>query len=150
MKDYKDLLSISMKAVSPVQYKNILRVWVKWDSNDADYVERTVEMDPNILFESKKLIYCLAYVTMPYSKGFKQSGPVFDHYISENTDIDNLGEILYNNEFGCYGCHSLEDISITYYDETGQPFKITFWEIHLRWKDMLYEDICKEINEAEL
>ena len=152
MKDYKKLLNIN--PLSPNRYKDILKVWVKWDSNDGDYIERTDEMDPKVLFGCKKLIYCLAYITLPYNfKGHDWNDYVFSHHICDNEDIDDLEDIIFENDFGCsseYGpCHSLEELSITYYDNDGTPFNITFNDIHKRWKKMSYEDICKEINEME-
>lgn len=152
MKDYKNLLNIN--PLSPNRYKDILKVWVKWDSNDGDYIERTDEMDPKVLFGCKKLIYCLAYITLPYHfKGHGWNDYVFNHHICDNRDIDDLEDIIFENDFGCYSeygpCHSLEKWSIIYYDNDGNSFNVTFKDIHKKWKNMSYEDICKEINEME-
>jgi hypothetical protein len=76
MKDYRDLLSITPQKLA--EKKNRLKVWMKWDSNDGDYIEKSVEMSPSVLFGNKKLIYCLAYITLPYNfKGHKWNDRVF-------------------------------------------------------------------------
>ena len=152
MEDYRNLLNI--KPLSPTRYKNILQVWVEWDSNDADYIEKSIDIEPKTLFGCKKLIYCLAYATLPHDfKGHGWNDAVFCHHITENKDIDNLEDIIFENDFGCSTdcgrCHTLSDLSIAYYDENGNPFNITFTDIHKRWENMSYEDICKEINEIE-
>ena len=149
MEDYRNLLTI--KPSSPKQLKNILEVWTEWDSNDADYIEKSVEIDPKILFENKKLIYCLAYINLPYDfKGHDWNDSAFSHHITMNGDIDDLENIIFRNDFGCsceYGyCHSCECLQITYYDENGKQFDINFSDIHKRWENMSYEEICNEIN----
>ena len=152
LEDFRNLLTI--KPQKPAKKKNGLEVWMKWDSNDADYIERTEEMDPEVLFGCKKLIYCLAYITLPYDfKGHGWNDAAFKHHISDNCDIDDLTEVLAENDFiidtDWDYCHTCEDLKITYYDENGTPFNITFNDIHKRWKKMSYEEICKEINDIE-
>lgn len=39
MEDFRNLLTI--KPQKPAKKKNILKIWMNWDSNDADYIERT-------------------------------------------------------------------------------------------------------------
>ena len=86
-KDFRDLLTIKPKGSEGL--KNRLKVWMKWDSNDADYIERTDIMDPQQLFGNKKLIYCLAYITERYNfKGHDWNDYVFQHHIPDNEDID--------------------------------------------------------------
>lgn len=151
-KDYRDLLNIKPK--KPVKQKNVLEVWMEWDSNDADYIEKTEEMDPSDLFGNKKLIYCLAYITLPYDfKGHDWNDSAFCHHITDNGDIDGLSDILAENDFMVYSdwgeCHTCEDLQITYYDNNGTPFNVGFESIHKRWKKMSYKEICKEINDIE-
>ena len=63
MEDFRNLLTI--KPQKPIKKKNVLEIWMKWDSNDADYIEKTDEMDPEVLFGCKKLIYHkLLYITL--------------------------------------------------------------------------------------
>ena len=152
MKDYRDLLNITPQ--SPSTKKNILEVWMKWDSNDADYIERTEEMGPEVLFTNKKLIYCLAYITLPYDfKGADWNDAAFCHGIPYNTDIEGLCDILADNDFMVYSdlgeCHSCKELEITYYDEKGKPFNVEFKDIYKRWMKMTYKEICKEINEIK-
>lgn len=153
MEDFRNLLTI--KPQKPIKKKNVLEIWMKWDSNDADYIEKTDEMDPEVLFGCKKLIYCLAYITLPYNfKGHNWNDPVFQQNIPYNYDINNLIGILAENDFIVYSdwgaCHTCERLKITYYDENGTPFNITFDNIHKRWENMSYEEICQEINDIEL
>ena len=148
-KDFRNLLTIKPKGSEGL--KNRLKVWMKWDSNDADYIERTDIMDPQQLFGNKKLIYCLAYITLPYNfKGHEWNDNVFRHHITNNTDIEYLEDILSDNDFMVYSdwgaCHSCYGLKITYYDENETPFEITFDDIHKEFEKMTYEEICEKIN----
>ena len=148
-KDFRELLTIKPKGSEGL--KNRLKVWMKWDSNDADYIERTDIMDPQELFSNKKLIYCLAYITFPYNfKGHKWNDNVFRHHITNNTDIEYLEDILSENNFMVYSdwgaCHSCYGLEIIYYDENETPFEITFDDIHKEFEKMTYEEICNKIN----
>ena len=148
-KDFRELLTIKPKGSEGL--KNRLKVWMKWDSNDADYIERTDIMDPQELFSNKKLIYCLAYITLPYNfKGHKWNDNVFRHHITNNTDMEYLEDILSENNFMVYSdwgaCHSCYGLEIIYYDENETPFEITFDDIHKEFEKMTYEEICNKIN----
>ena len=148
-KDFRELLTIKPKGSEGL--KNRLKVWMKWDSNDADYIERTDIMNPQELFSNKKLIYCLAYITLPYNfKGHKWNDNVFRHHITNNTDIEYLEDILSENNFMVYSdwgaCHSCYGLGIIYYDENETPFEITFDDIHKEFEKMTYEEICNKIN----
>ena len=148
-KDFRELLTIKPKESEGL--KNRLKVWMKWDSNDADYIERTDIMNPQELFSNKKLIYCLAYITLPYNfKGHKWNDNVFRHHITNNTDIEYLEDILSENNFMVYSdwgaCHSCYGLEIIYYDENETPFEITFDDIHKEFEKMTYEEICNKIN----
>lgn len=147
--DFRGLLTIKPKEENII--KNRLKVWMKWDSNDADYIERTEEMDPEVLFKNKKLIYCLAYITCYYGfKGHGWNDAVFSNYIPDNKDIDDLETILSENNFVIdtdWGiCHSCYGIEITYYDKDGEPWNIDFDAIHTDWENMSYKEICEQIN----
>lgn len=147
--DFRGLLTIKPKEENTL--KNRLKVWMKWDSNDADYIERTEEMDPEVLFKNKKLIYCLAYITCNYNfKGHGWNDDVFNHRIPDNKDIDDLEDILADGDFIVYSdwgtCHSCEDLEITYYDKDGEPWDISFDAIYKEWENMTYEEICEHIN----
>lgn len=79
MTDYKNLLTIT-----PIHntYKNIICVHVKWDANDADFIENTFWMDPENLFKNKKLIYCLAYISCNSDfKGYIMNCSRFNQYV---------------------------------------------------------------------
>lgn len=145
--DYKDLLTFK-DVTTP---KNELKFTIVMDSNDADYITKIVTLDPEILFSNKRLIYCLAYVSCEYDfKGHSWSDNVFGHHIIDNTDINNLEDILGNYDLLCYTdwgcCHSFEDIEIIYFNENGVAHKIGFGKIRSRWRGMSYEEICEEIN----
>ena len=149
---YKNLTTITSQKQKDI--KNCLKVWMNWDSNDGDYIEKTEQMSPELLFNNKKLIYCLAYITLDYNfKGHNWNDAAFCHHITENCDIDGLEDILSENDFAVYSdwgmCHSCYGLEITYYDEDGKPWNINFNDIHKRWKNMSYEEICNEINNIE-
>ena len=146
---YKDILTIKTHKTS--DKKNLIDIWVKWDCNDGDYIERLWSSLPEYIFNNKKLIYCLAYITCSYKfKGHGWNDNVFQHHIISNKDIIDLEEIISENGYMAYTdwgpCHSLIDLKIVYYDENGTPFDITFEDIHKRWKNMSYQEICDEIN----
>lgn len=156
MSDFKNLLTIKPNVKKE---RNILNVWVKMDSNDADYIERTRTMYPFNLFDNKKLIYCLAYVTTKtcadksiYERSYRNK-PLFGRYVPENRDIKNLCNILSDCDFMVYSdwgeCHTYEDLKITYYDENGNEFDITFDDIHKQFETMTYAEICEMINNIE-
>ena len=152
MKDFKDLLNIKPQKTG--KYKNKIYVYANWDSNDADYIGKTEVMDPKVLFKCEKLIYCLAYITLPYDfKGHDWNDAAFCHHVTENHDIVNLEYIISEYDFMCYSdwgpCHSLDHLEIIYYDKDGVPFDVTFDDIHKRWKKMSYKEICDEINNIE-
>lgn len=134
-----------------MQFLSTLSIWVQWDSNDADYIEKTFEISPKVLFENEKLIYCLAYASCPFDfKGHEWNDAAFNHHITENVDIDGLEEILSDNGFMAYSdwgpCHSLYGLEIIYYDENGIPWNITFNNIIKKFEKMTYDEICKTIN----
>lgn len=148
MSDYKNLLTIKRDCRLR---KNKLCIYIEWDSNDGDYIGKTLEINPNILFKNKKLIYCLAYATLPYNfKGHNSNAHVFQHHIIDNRDIIGLHQIIADNDFMCYSdwgpCHSLMTLIISYYDEEGILYVVTFKDIHNHWKNMTYKEICDEIN----
>ena len=150
--DFRDLLNITPHKEE--QRKNIIKVWMKWDSNDADYIERSTSISPATLFKDKKLIYCLAYITTDYDfKGHKWNDAAFRHHITDNADIDGLCDIIGEANLGCYTdwgmCHTCYDMVLTYYDENGNAFDIDFIDIRESWKDMTYEEICEQINSIE-
>ena len=148
---WQDLLTIKKKETKII---NKLKVWMKWDANDGDYIERTREVDPKLLFENKKLIYCLAYITCNYDfKGHDWDDAVFNNNIPDNKDIDRLVGILGHNGFTIYDycdsiCHSCckDGLEITYYDENGEPWDVRFDDIHKEWENMSYQEICDQIN----
>lgn len=153
MDDFKNLLNINPKTGE--NPKNLLKVWIKMDSNDADYIEKTETMDPNDLFNNKKLIYCLAYVTAESCADVKSiwgchNDSVFGEHVNENKDVENLYDILAEYDFMVYsewdGCHTYEDMKITYFDENGKEFNVTFDDIHKQFEKMSHKEICDLIN----
>ena len=149
--NFKSLLTIMPKEKET--YKEQIVVWMKWDSNDGDYIEKTELMDASILFTNKALILCLAYINCPCNfKGHGWNDDVFCHHVPDNTDIYGIWNILADNDFMIFCeegyCHSLEEMTITYYDHNSKAFSITFNDIYARWKNMTYDEICNEINNA--
>lgn len=138
---------------------DMVEIKIKWDANDGDYRNKTVTWGPKYFFEDLKLLYILAYISLPCDfKGRDEEGnnrPTrFSRYVTENNDIEDLEEILDYQELtiydGYYGnCHSCEKIDVTYYDENGAAFKVTFDGIINEFKNMTYEQICEKINSLE-
>lgn len=134
--------------------KNTITVVNQWDANDADYETEMFEIDPEKFFNNDKLIYVLAYVTTPYNfKGHGWNESKFSHHVTENEDIDDILDILDDADFlirteytDYEPCHSVVDIDMTYYDEDGTPFAISFSNIRKAWENMTYEEICNFIN----
>ena len=74
----------------------------------------------------------------------------FCHHITDNYDIEDLCNIISDNDFMAYSdwgdCHTLCNMEITYYDDNGTPFLVTFDDIIEQFKEMSYEEICDFIN----
>lgn len=150
MEDYKNILNLKKNETT----KNIIKICTEWDCNDGDLVEKTRKMDSKLLFGDKKLIYCLAYVSLNYNfKGHNWNDIAFCHHIPENKDIDDLYYILDNYDLIAHTdwgpCHSLYGLEITYYDENGISYDVTFDDIISQFKKMTYEEICDFINNIE-
>lgn len=140
---------------------NVVEIKMKWDANDGDYRNRTETWCTKYLFEDPKMLYILAYISLPCDfKGKDEEGnnrPTrFRRYVVNNNDIEDIQEILREAELTIYDeysydmCHSCESIDITYYDENGAAFKVTFDGIIEEFKKMSYEEICNKINSMEL
>ena len=155
MEDFKNLLTINPKTEE--NPKNLLKVWIKMDSNDADYIEKTERMNPNDLFNNKKLIYCLAYVTAhrcaDVQSTWRYDKPIFGEHANENRAVEKLCDILGDYDFMVYSdwgeCHTYEDLEITYFDENGKEFNVTFDDIHKQFETMTHKQICDLINSIE-
>ena len=46
-------------------------------------------------------------------------------------------------------CHTYEDLEITYFDENGKEFNVTFDDIHKQFEKMTHKEICDLINSIE-
>lgn len=155
MEDFKNLVTINPKTGE--NPKNLLKVWIKMDSNDADYIEKTESMNPSDLFCNKKLIYCLAYVTAKrcadVESTWRSNNPIFGKYVNENRSVKKLCSILGDYDFMVYSdwgeCHTYEDMEITYFDENGKEFNVTFDDIHKQFETMTHKEICDLINSIE-
>lgn len=151
-KDFRDKLTFKPHVEDN---KDIIKVWTEWDSNDGDYIEKTFTLSPKRFFSCEKLLYCLAYITCNenFKDGFGVNDSRFCKYIHENCDIDDLSDILDDFEFVVYCdwgmCHTCEGLEITYYDENGVAFDVTFDKIYEEFEKMSYEEICDKINDME-
>ena len=152
--NYKDLLDF--KPI--VNEKNIIKGFVEWDSNDGDYIGDKVFMSPETLFSDQKLIYIIAYSTLPYNfkvkdfdKKIKRNECRFSQYLNKNNDINDIMNILEDADLVCYSnwgstCHTLVELKMTYYDENGVAKEISFEKIYKEFKGMTYKEICDKIN----
>lgn len=140
MENFKDLLTIT-----PVEDKNVVKIDAKWDYCDGNYTNKHESLNANDFFKDKKLIMSLAYLD------------IYGEYIEDNGDIDfdALSNVVkWEHNLWGYGvdisAHSLVELGITYYDENGNQFNVTFDNIHKRWETMSEEEICKEVNDVLL
>ena len=151
-KQYQQELSSKLKFEPKSKKHDEVQIKLKWDANDADYRYVSDTWDADALFDNEKLLYILAYISLP--KDFKGNrSACFGHYISENEDIEDICEILGEYELAAYDeygiCHSCVKVEITYYDGNGAEFAVTFDGIIEEFKKMSYEEICKKINSME-
>ena len=135
-KSYKDLLKFTPLDVK--KKTNIIEIWSEWDMNDADYISSTDIFNATDFFSNKQLILCLAYILW--------NGEDYD--IRKEKEID-IREILnlHSDIIPNYKCYSLHKLKVTYYDENGAKFKVSFEDIIKRFDNTEYvEDIEDEIN----
>lgn len=154
MSDFRDLLKF--KPIGKKQ--NVIEGFVEWDSNDGDYIGEQISMSPGTLFNDQKLIYVIAYATLPYDfkvkdfdkKKIKRDECRFSQYLNDNSDIDDIMEILGDADLVCYSdwgaCHTLETLEMTYYDANGIAKEISFEKIYKEFEGMTYKEICDKIN----
>ena len=140
MENFKDLLTIT-----PIEYKNIVKVDAKWDyynsdDPDDDSCMRQNSFNADEFFKDKKLIWSLAYLEKYFAGD------------SEYIYLNDLSfQIFCHYKLWPFGKDDetclLEELKIIYYDENGKPSKVTFDNIHKRWETMSEEEICTEVNE---
>ena len=144
MENFKDLLT-----TTPIKYKSVVKVDITWGYYVVDYKENCHEdFNADEFFKDKKLIWSLAYLDM--------FGEDVENYEDEEELVDI--DALYENLAVTHHLwrlvdkrkSSLEKLEITYYDENGNIFKVTFDDIHKRWKNMSKEEICEEVNDVLL
>lgn len=153
-KQYQQVLSNKLKFEPKSKKRERVQIKLKWDANDADYRYVSDTWDADALFDNEKLLYILAYISLPRDFKGKTDDPRFGHYIPDNEDIEELCEILSEYELAAYDeygmCHSCDKVEITYYDGNGVEFAVTFDGIIEEFKKMSYEEIYKKINSMEL
>lgn len=153
-KQYQQELASKLKFEPKSKRRDKVQIKLKWDANDADYRYVSDIWDADALFDNEKLLYILAYISLPGDFKGETDDPRFGHYISENYDIDDFRGILCDSELGAYDeyglCHSCDKVEITYYDGNGAEFNVTFDGIIEEFKNMSYEEICAKINSMEM
>lgn len=147
--DYRDTLTFKEDTCHPT---NVIEAWMKWDSNDGDFIEKT-ETITNVkeFFENIWLHYILAYITLPFDfKGDEWNDAAFSHHITENNKVKHIEDVLGDWDLMCYGedypCHSCYGLKLKYFDETGHMSLITFDKIYDEFSHMTHEEIAKRIN----
>ena len=140
MEDLKSLLTIT-----PVEYKNVVKVDVTWGFYDVDYKEHCHEdFSADDFFKDKKLIWSLAYLDM-FGEHIED-----DEYIDIDALYERLAVIHDLWRLSDKRKSSLEKLETAYYDDSGNLFKVTFDGIHKQWKNMSKEDVCEGINDVLL
>lgn len=138
--------------IKVLEHRNIILVENTWDQNDADYETKYFELDPENFFKNDKLINILAYITTPTAP-FGENSHRFGNHVNKNKDIDDIMNILEESGFVIRTlylddnpAHSVEEIKMTYYDENGNTFNISFENVRKAWDNMTHEEICDYIN----
>lgn len=126
-------------------------IWLNWDSNDADYISKTVTFPKEVFEKDETLQLILSFLGHGYSgKLFdKQTESQYGHHIT-NTKINGLIEFIIVNDLEvrdhcCKLCHSIHDICVTYFDEYR-----TAYDVRLVDFDTLYstgEEAIKDIED---
>ncbi len=143
MENFKDLLNIT-----PIELKNIVKIDAKWyyyndeDPDDESSICQN-SFDADEFFKDKKLIWSLAYL-LKYVPG-ESKYINFDALQCKVMFYCNLWPYCKDDETS-----SIEELKIIYYDENGNPFKVTFDDIYKRWDTMTEEEVCNEVNEVLL
>lgn len=119
--------------------KPYYNVYVKMDSNDADYITGDIQYTVEEWNKKSDIFFLmLAYLGQGYSGKFSHGrdwGDYYGHHFEENKH--GLSEIIIGVaeaenwlQFSDYGwCHSFSDIIITYFDEENKKHDVTFKKI---------------------
>lgn len=136
--------------------KPYYNVFVKMDSNDADYISGDIQYNVDEWNEKTDIFFLmLAYLGQGYSGKFSHGqdwGDYYGHHCEENKH--GLSKIIFEVaeaenwlQFGEYDvCHSFSDIIISYYDEENRKHDVTYKTV-----DDLFnteEEMISSIKEA--
>lgn len=116
--------------------KPYYNVYVKMDSNDADYISDDIQYTVEEWNEKPDIFFLmLAYLGQGYSGKFSHGqdwGDYYGHHFEENKHglsdiISEVAEAEDWLQFSDWGmCHSFSDIIITYFDEENKKHDVTF------------------------
>ena len=146
MENFKNLLNIDLIYSDREEE---LVIWAKWQTDTGREIENTVTLNPEVLFENKKLIYCLAYINY-YNEAEVEpedidwNTPAFGNLISQNNSVNDLQNILSVSDIEPE--ETLMEMSITYYNKKSCKFNVSFGKIIESWKNKSHQEICDEIN----
>ena len=138
--------------------KNFVGITIIWndvfDKGSKCYMGNgTIKKDARTFFEDDKLIYVLAYIQKYLNRDIIEKEDIkyiipFLHY--HNLDV-NSSKGKYGTDDYCSSiCHSVNELKITYFDENGKKWLVSFDQIiEIIWKDKTYDEICDFINQIE-
>lgn len=122
MNNIAKLYKIGAKIDSP---KNMYRLYITCDANDADYVKDTLDISENWFNDNLLFQYVLSYVARGYNGKFGNYRDMYGHHIFRNEHFKWLHDycaladlLLFAGTIDDY-CHSIFRIKMTYFDNEG-------------------------------
>lgn len=118
-RDIRRFISFKQMAIS--SYQNKVNIWLKWQSQNGECMEKTVKMDASKFFDNYILIATFTYLS--------RFGGML---IGSSSEFHDLMKILNDNNLVCYAdgdkttCHSLIDFRVTYFNKNGVPHIVDF------------------------
>lgn len=106
------------------KYKDVYVVWLSWDSNDADYIKDYRYIPGPVLKKNPLLQYVLSYLCGGEKYGCSNwNQGAYGRHVDRDVNFDWLDDYLPDVELMLYSdwgsCHSLDELSITYFSANG-------------------------------
>lgn len=154
---------------------NAVTGFIEWDENDADYVQKIINMSEDEFFGDDALLYALAFVTTPETflndNNNSYTNPRFGHHVLKtnyvfysykydeeeedlNTTTTPIATYLRERGFLAYTDvdfppHSVHKVNLQFIDEERKTYNIDFSYIREKegWGMLPYEEILRSVNE---
>ena len=110
--------------VEPNESKNVLKIVVEGDSNDADYLNKDAEIELAEL--SKEQLTELFEAIGKIGTVLQSTGERCNNWTDEMKEIENtLNCYDIYLPYGEYGCNDIEVTELQYIDENGSYFEVS-------------------------